>query len=376
MPLNECLNEYESPGKKGKKGKKVTLVIWKASLGGIEKTLIDYFEYLKDDINFTIYSLRKVDRKESWFSGYRVNFRCGHNWNMILYSKFLLYALINRNQIFHLFNAGPIILLILRLTSVKKVIYHIHGTIYWKKFQEKIIRKISWYLALNKINSKIFFLSNSEFSKKRFQEQISSKTNIEVLYNPFDVTKFTPVAKPRSHKLRIFYVGRLVKGKNLFLWVDAAEQILKYFPQARFKIGGIGNLMDELSERIREKGLENSVEILGYLEDVEKIYQENDLLLFLSEYESFGNVAVESVLTNTPVIVSTIPSMKEIFRDYPEFLVELDTHIFDSIINKLKNYDSLMESVSRARNDFIEKFNVENHIGRIKELYQEMEKQM
>jgi glycosyltransferase involved in cell wall biosynthesis len=104
---------------------------------------------------------------------------------------------------------------------------------------------------------------------------------------------------------------------------------------------------------------------------VKNVYQENDLLLFLSKHESFGNVVVESVLTQTPVIASAIPAMKEIFSEYPEFLVELDNHIFDSIICKLKNLDSLKISVSKARKDFARKFNAENHMNRIKELYLE-----
>lgn len=366
MRSKECLNESSH------KAKKVTLVTWKASFGGIEKILGDYLKYLKDIIDFTVYSLRKVEDKDNLFSTYQLNLLFGHNHNIILYWKFLRYAWKNRNQVFHLFNAGPIILLILRFASVKKIIYHIHGTVYWKNIIEKIIRKVFWHFALS---NKVVFLSNSEFSKKRFREQISPTVHIEVLYNPFDLNRFTPMKKktaPGQGK-RIFYVGRLVKGKNLFLWLEAAEYILERFPTSLFKIVGDGNLKEELAARIEEKKLESHIEITGYIEEIEQVYQENDLLLFLSEYESFGNVVVESVLTQTPVIASAIPSMKEIFSDYPEFLVELDNHIFQSIIHRLSHYDFLMESVYRARKDFLRKFNLENHISRVKTLYNEME---
>jgi glycosyltransferase involved in cell wall biosynthesis len=279
--------------------------------------------------------------------------------------------------VFHLFNAGPFVLLILRLASVRKIIYHIHGTIYWQTRSEKITRKISWYLALcrGSKSHKLRFLANSESSKEKFLEQISPTAHIEVLYNPFDVNRFAPVEKkttPGQDK-RIFYVGRLVKGKNLFLWLEAAEYILKYFPQTMFRIVGDGNLKEELLKRIKEKKLENHIEITGYIENIETVYQANDLLLFLSEYESFGNVVVESVLTQTPVIASAIPAMKEIFKDYPEFLVELNEHIFESIIDRLNHYDSLVESVTRARQDFLRRFNLENHLGRVKALYNENE---
>lgn len=365
MRLNECLNE-SSP-----KAGKVTLVAWNASFGGIERIIVDYLKYLGDDIDFTVYSLRRVNPEVNLFAKYTMNLRCGHKRNLILYVKFLLYALQNRNQVFHLFNAGPMVLLILRLASVRKIIYHIHGTIYWKKYIEKISNKISWYLALYGSNRmyNVQFLANSEFSKKRFLEQISPVVRIEVLYNAFDPLKFKPVKKSPDPQLKIFYIGRLVPGKNLFLWLDAAEHILKYFPKTRFKIVGDGNLKNGLLKQIKEKGLEKHIEITGYIDEVEKVYQDNDLLLFLSEFESFGNVIVESVLTQTPVIASAIPSLKEICKDYPEFLVPLDNHFFGSLMDRLNHYDLLMESVTRARQDFIRIFNLENHIHIMKNFY-------
>lgn len=395
MHLEECLKESSQ------KTCKVTLVTWQISGGGIEKILTDYLKYLKNEIDFTVYSLRtlrKSDYKDILSSGNTVNLCSGHNRNLILYRKFLFYALRNKNHVFHLFNAGPVILLILRLAKVKMIIYHIHGTIYWQSPWEKKMREIPWHLALYRSNHlhNMHFLANSEFSKKRFLEQISSCVNINVLYNPFDINRFTPVtpvtpvipvipviplenriipgqAKKKAKK--IVYVGRLVKGKNLFLWLDVAKYILNYFPQTTFTIVGDGNLKAELTGKIKTMGLENHIEITGHINDIEKVYQAHDLLLFLSEYESFGNVVVESVLTQTPVIASAIPSLKEIFINYPEFLVPLDNHIFEAIIDRLNRYDTLIESVIRARNDFIQTFNLEKHIKRVKILYQNTEKE-
>ena len=55
-------------------------------------------------------------------------------------------------------------------------------------------------------------------------------------------------------------------------------------------------------------------------------------MMFLSEYELFGNAVVESILCGTPVIASDIPSLREIFRNYPQFLVPADGRMGSDIL--------------------------------------------
>lgn len=357
---------------------KIILVIWKAALGGIEKTILDYLEYLGNEFNFTVFSLRPISENHRFFSVPVNQIIQGHRFNFLLYAKFLRYTIKNKDQIFHLFNAGPIILLITRLLQVKKIIYHIHGTIYWKSSFQKFIRKMFWKLAFFKIrsNENIKFLANSSFSSYKFKHQIFSKVDIEILYNPINTNRFYPIKKPQSDRIRIFYVGRLVRGKNLFLWIDIAEHILKYYSDIEFEIVGEGILKNDLLRTIKEKKLEATIKVSGFVDRIEKVYQYKDLLLFLSEYESFGNVVVESILCGTPVIVSSIPAMQEIFKDYPEFLVEINDNISDEIIDKLKYFDRLKGRTVKARNDFLKRFNMDTHLQKIRELYVENAKKI
>ena len=94
-----------------------------------------------------------------------------------------------------------------------------------------------------------------------------------------------------------------------------------------------------------------------------------DILLFLSEYESFGNVAVESILCGTPVIVSDIPSMREIFIDFPEFLISLDDNLNDAVLHKLDDINKLKELTLKARTQFLNRFSVEAHTTALDRLY-------
>lgn len=355
----------------------VSLVIWNTATGGIQKTILDYLRRLKEDINFDIFSLREVNETDNLFDGTGVTIHSGSSSNGSLYRKLYAFASGNRDRIFHLFNAGPMILFILRLARVKKIIYHIHGTIYWKTPLQKIKRKFFWKLALS---PKVRILSNSQFSKQRFLEQISPKATIDVIYNPIDASLFPlspPVEKEKKavkekRDLKILYIGRLAKGKNLPLWLDAAEQILKDFPQTTFNLVGEGPLKDQLAAKVKEKGLDQQVHFLGFTDDVARAYREHDLLLFLSQYESFGNVVVESILTGTPVIASGIPSMKEIFKNFPQFMVELETeNLLETITTKLKDLDNLYALTQKARSEFRDRFSLKKHIDSLKNIYQQ-----
>jgi glycosyltransferase involved in cell wall biosynthesis len=98
-------------------------------------------------------------------------------------------------------------------------------------------------------------------------------------------------------------------------------------------------------------------------------YREADLLIFLSEYESFGNVVVESILCGTPVIATDIPSMKEIFQSYPDFLVTSERYTVKEVMEKLKDYVDLVEKCEQAMGEFELRFSQKQHIEKLGMLY-------
>jgi len=349
--------------------KSITIVNWRLQPGGgIETRIRDCLKYLGQEFWFSLYSLRPIKDNYSFFARYCTSIHWGHSNNLLLYFRFLLYAINHRHHIFHIYNAGPIILLLLKIACPRKIIYHISGTIYWKDHHhlKRLLLKFIWYISLS---DKILLLSNSNYSKKKFLEQISAKYEITVLYNGIDTSRFKARREKKENRFRVVYVGRLVRGKNLFLWIDIAKKLIEYYPHTEFKIAGEGPLGKELEEYVKTQALDTLVRFEGYIEDIENFYHNSDLMLFLSEYESFGNVAVESVLSGTPVIVSDIPSMKEIFANYPQFLVSLDNSISNTIIDKIKNLKDLRRLTLKMRQEFIKKYDINYHISKIREFY-------
>jgi len=342
----------------------IIFVLWKDQPGGIEVSLPGIVNKLK--FNFFVFALRPNADNKSVFENCTINVQYGSNNNFVLYFRLLLFALKHRSKIFHVFNIGPMILLILRIARIERVIYSIHGTIYWRKDFEKLIRKAIWKIALKK---QFVFLANSEWSKRRFLEQISTKPSIEVVYNPFNLSRFNYLVKTSNYPKRIMYSGRLAKGKNLFKWLRCAKKIKEIQDDCKFNIYGSGPLKQQLEEYAVKLEIKDKITFWGFKKEINRAYQSNDLLIFLSEYESFGNVVVESILCGTPVIVSDIPSMREIFKNYPDFLVQLDENLEDAVLNKVKIYMHLKQLTKKAAKEFRERFSQENHFTRLREIY-------
>jgi glycosyltransferase involved in cell wall biosynthesis len=160
-----------------------------------------------------------------------------------------------------------------------------------------------------------------------------------------------------------------VNGKNLVKWIEIAVDLHKRIPQTRFELYGEGSLKDSLQKQIVESGAKEYIQLKGFSKDIEKVYQQADLLLFLSEYESFGNVAVESILCITPVITLPIPSMLEIFNEYPEFLLKDNADLSEQVFLKVKCFDELKKIAISARESFLSRFTLLQHMNSLEEVY-------
>jgi glycosyltransferase involved in cell wall biosynthesis len=345
----------------------IHFVHFNTSPGGIEVKRPLLITNLKD-FYFSVFVIRPPAKNViNVYSGLLINVSYGEN-GIIGYWKLLKYALKYKSEIFHVFNIGPFALLILRLAGVRKLIYGVHGTIYWKTRTQYFFRKPAWKLAMS---NKYVITSNSVFSGEVFVKQVLNKTKPILLYNPIDSTRFIPPGKRNFNNecLKIIYSGRLTSGKNLFNWIKIAEEINKKHPGCRFEIYGDGPLKQKLSEFILQRSLQEVVIMMGFSTKIEEIYKNADLLMFLSEYESFGNVVVESILCETPVIAIGIPSMKEIFMNYPEFLVEQDQNLEFNILKKIEEINSLRISAKMAAIEFREKFSLNQHLSKVNKIY-------
>lgn len=349
----------------------VVFVHYSSSPGGIEVTLPQISVHLPQ-FSFSAFVIRPhPEGAHDVYSGRPVSLNYGSVRNLPASIRMFRYAARYRKAVFHVFNIGPFFLLILRMAGVRRLIYSIHGTQYWKGSVQRVFLRVLWRLSLSR---RYVVTANSEFSKKVFLDNVIAGREVKVLYNPIDHDRFRlSEGKIRSgHPQRIIYCGRLDKEKNLDEWIRIAAIIGRNDPDVTFEIYGDGSERSHLEELMTKNGISDRVFLKGYTEKPEKVMKEADLLMFLSSYESFGNVVVESILCGTPVIAVDIPAMKEIFRDFPEFLVSRDSIIEESILLRLQDFDKLNRSALAARENFMMRFGPQAHFDTLAVLYKDL----
>ena len=114
----------------------------------------------------------------------------------------------------------------------------------------------------------------------------------------------------------ILYVGRLVYEKGIQNLIAAMPKILDRYHDSKLIICGRGGMIDDLREQVKYLGIDNKVYFAGYCDSkkMQKMYKCADVAVFPSTYEPFGIVAIESMLSGTPTIVSDVGGLNEIIE--------------------------------------------------------------
>jgi glycosyltransferase involved in cell wall biosynthesis len=114
---------------------------------------------------------------------------------------------------------------------------------------------------------------------------------------------------------RIGMIGRLVEQKGFHLVLNAAPQILKQFPKARFIIVGDGPYREELTSLSRRLGIESSVRFLGQREDMPGIYRSLDVFVLPSFNEGMPVTLLEAMAAGIPSIATRVGAVPSVIDD-------------------------------------------------------------
>jgi glycosyltransferase involved in cell wall biosynthesis len=344
----------------------VRYVILVGRPGGIELQLPVLMKAIPIDTSaYVVYNTFNKD--EFVFSDTGIVPQIGGKSLLTALFKLFKYAMRNRSDTFHVFNLGPLFLLIIRFAGVKRIVYSIRGTVYWKTPVEKMFRKALWRLALT---NDIKIVANSFYSSQCFKSQVSARYPINVIYNPIDTDRFRINTKEgKRAPSRIIYAGRLVNGKNLSKWIKVAKAITEFAPNTTFEVYGDGPLKQGLVDLSKSLGIEHKVTFHGFVRNIHEKYLEADMFIFLSEYESFGNVVVESILCGLPVLCLDIPSLKEIFAEFPDFLLDRRLDIAEQIKEKMNSYSSLLKATALVAEVFEKRYSIKQHTVKLTQIY-------
>jgi glycosyltransferase involved in cell wall biosynthesis len=122
------------------------------------------------------------------------------------------------------------------------------------------------------------------------------------------LSEYRANASERSAPLTFLYVGRLSTEKGLDDLLDAFNLVHAKLPDSKLNLVGAGQLEEQLTARVNQLGLEQSVEFLGSksTEEIGRLFMSSTALVLPSHSEPWGLVVNESLSYGCPVVVSNV----------------------------------------------------------------------
>ena len=171
-------------------------------------------------------------------------------------------------------------------------------------------------------------------------------------------------------KFVIGHIGRFCYAKNHDFLIDVFYEVSKKKDNAILMLIGVGELEEEVKNKVKNLGIEDKVLFLGKKNDAYRYYQAMDLFLFPSKYEGLGMVSIEAQASGLPVICSTsIPSEAKV-TDLVSYLSLQDgiEKWVDVVIDTYSNY-SRRDTSEEVRNAG---FDIRTEAVKLLEYYEEL----
>ena len=200
-----------------------------------------------------------------------------------------------------------------------------------------------WKIFLK--NIKIVVLNNET---KLALEKFEDNKNIFIIPHGVDTQLFKPIKKSKSKKVRILFVGRLIKEKGINLVLELSE----YFKEkAEFVIIGDGPEKEKVKNNkfIKYLGSINNESKLAFQNGISDISINTSYKIDKWE-EWFGLTVIEAMSSGLPVISSNCIGPRQIISDNKDgFIVEQkNLNEFKSKLSKLIDNPNLRKSFSLA----------------------------
>ena len=124
---------------------------------------------------------------------------------------------------------------------------------------------------------------------------------------------------PRDDKIRLLYVGRLIRQKGLEYLIEAVEDIVKQKDyRVNCKIVGEGVHRESLQRMVERKGLGECFSFVGNVDwghNLFEFYRKSDLFLSVSITEGFPKTIFEAMNLGTPVIATDVGGISGIIKN-------------------------------------------------------------
>lgn len=286
--------------------------------GGVEKILLNLinhilkknFELLLISSNFDkkIFLNKKKFKYISIISKKKFIFneRISRSFAAFFKLKEILKSQKKNNTIVFSLQSSILAIIACKFLGHKIVVRNAEDPIYSTVYAEnKFLSYLVLFLKLIFYNFSDGIITNSKGSKTSLKKFLRNK-NIIAIYNPY----IKKIFKKNKHK-RLNYilsVGRLTKQKDFKNLINAFYKIKDKIKKYKLIIVGEGELKQSLIKQSIDLDIYKRVKFLGWRNNLSKLYKKSKLFVLSSLYEGLGNVLIDAVNYEVPIVVTNCKS--------------------------------------------------------------------
>jgi N-acetylgalactosamine-N,N'-diacetylbacillosaminyl-diphospho-undecaprenol 4-alpha-N-acetylgalactosaminyltransferase len=228
------------------------------------------------------------------------------------------------------------------------------------KFLVRLIYKYADFAIAISKGSMVDLIKNFNFPKNK----------VEVIYNPIDLDYIKQNAVIidndtnliNFNKFTFITVGRLVSGKNHKQIIEAMHYLKNY--NCQLLIIGDGEELRNLIKLVEKYKLKNYVIFLGKQKNPFKFLSKSNCFVFASQHESFGNVLLEALACELPVIsTDCLSGPREILAPGTEYKNLNDIEIAEyGILTPINDVEKLAKAMKLMYENKELRYNFKNKV--------------
>lgn len=220
--------------------------------------------------------------------------------------------------------------------SPYKGMQRLRGLVYW------LMQRPSYYLV-NKYADKVFVTSEPDV--KYFLTAKRSRDQIIVVQGGVDVTASEEYLRQGSgvaKKYDACFIGRFHYQKGVLILIDIWKKVCDKKSDAKLAMIGNGPLEDEARTKIKALGLEQNIELLGFMDGEKKfeVFKQSKVMVHPATYDSGGMAAAEGMAWRLPGVSFDLEALKTY---YPQGMVKIpcydEQRFADTIVRLLSDAD-------------------------------------
>src|SRR3989338_1362642 len=366
-----------------KKTKKVLFLVNDLGIGGVQRLVVDFANYLdKEKFDITVGIL--LARQKSYF--YRDQLRPEVHFVNFSFRGFLdfrewwkLFWFMKKQKFDIVFTQLIMSDFIGRITAflagVPVIITEIQNII--PDMPRKLIIADQFLAHITNV-----CISTTPAITRYARETIGfpQEKIIEIPTNAIDASRFlTHVDKnkfrkdldiPENAKIAI-NIGRLVEQKGQSILLKAAQRVLERNSNVYFLIVGSGASEDALKAEAMSLGITKNIRFLGSRKDTPELLMNSDVFVFPSIWEGQGLILFEAIFAHIPIVASRVGGIPDVIKHEITGLLSLPKDsgaIAENIIRIFENPE-LAKTLSATAFERYKDRTIENAARKLENLF-------